>query len=228
MNYLSVTAMVSVLGISFTAAVHYAPPTVAEMSNTVVEIRSSVLNEEGALVEDGTGSGVVVDKSGYVLTCNHVVADTVQVLVEVDGVRSKATVIAQDARLDLALLKVDRQFPAAVTWGDSAKLKLGDTVFAIGFPFDVAKLVRKGIISSIGYSIESRPFVVTDAQINPGDSGGGVFDANGRFIGVSARIQSAQGLRANVGMAYFIPGNVAHWFVTQHMTALRSTPETTE
>ncbi len=191
-------------------------PTVETAITSVVEIRSSEMTPEG-LQETGTGSGVVVDTRGYILTCEHVVAGTAQVMVDVGGFHSRATVIATDADLDLALLKVNREFSSAIVWGESRDLHVGDAVYAIGFPFDTAKLLRRGVVAGIDYNIEYNPFIVTDAQINPGDSGGAIFNGSNELVGISARIQTAQGLFANIGVAYAIPSEVAHWFVKQHL-----------
>lgn len=205
--------------IAFITALFWVIPTpvpITETATSVVQIRSLV-QSDGGMAQVGSGSGVVVDTRGYVLTCDHVVDGVDQVMVDVGGFLSRATVIASDPYLDLALLRVDRGFSYAAPWGSSSALSLGDTVIAIGFPFDVAKLVRRGVVSSIDYNIECNPFIITDAQINPGDSGGAVFNSSGELVGISARIQTSQGLAANIGIAYAIPSEVAHWFVNHHL-----------
>lgn len=181
-----------------------------------VEIRTQVL-EEGSLVPNGSGSGVVIDKRGYIVTCWHVVADTNYVVVEWEGIHAIATVVAHDAGLDLALLKVEREMSNVAQWGNSDRLLAGDTVFAIGYPFDITRLIRRGVIASTDFVIEDGSFLVTDAQVNPGDSGGGLFTEGGQLIGIDARLQSVQGLGANIGLAYAITGNIAHYFVLQHL-----------
>ncbi len=183
-------------------------------AKTVLEVRTSALNEDHALVPEGTGSAIIVDSRGYLLTCLHVVDTAVAISVEWNGTHAAATVVAKDESLDLALLFVGRQLPPPTTWGSSKVLRLGDTAYAIGFPFDVSRLLRRGVVALVNIDFDGSPFIVTDAQINPGDSGGGVFNEAGELIGISARIQTAQGLRANIGIAYAIPSDVAHWFVT--------------
>jgi len=177
-----------------------------QATSSVVEIRTQVVDDEsGSLVPDGSGSGVIVDRRGYILTCWHVVNGAV------------ATVVAHDPDLDLALIQVGREMKHVTTWGDSDLLQPGDSVFAIGYPYDLARLVRRGVIASTDFIIADGSFVVTDASVNPGDSGGGLFTESGQLIGIDARIQSVQGLAANIGIAYAITGNVAHWFVTHHL-----------
>ncbi len=182
-----------------------------------MEIRTFGKGEDGAEIELGTGSCLIVDRSGYILTCLHVVNGADRISVELENIHLTATVLARDETLDLALIHVDRQLPAAIVWGDSKALRLGDTVYAIGFPFDIARLLRRGTVAATAFEIEHSPFFVTDAQINPGDSGGGMFNENGELVGLPARIQSVQGLSANIGLAFAIPSDVAHWFVTHNM-----------
>ncbi len=160
---------------------------------------------------------MIVDARGYILTCEHVVSGAAQIMVDVDGFRSRATVVAFDADLDLALLKVNREFPLAAPWGSSKALHVGDPVYAIGFPFDTAKMLRRGTLAGLDYNIEYNSFMVTDAQVNPGDSGGALFNEANELVGIPARIQTAQGFFANIGMSYVIPGDVAHWFVKEHI-----------
>ncbi len=183
-------------------------------ASSVVEIRTFTTNEQGQTEEEGTGSGIAVTHDGYVLTCLHVVKDAGQIVVQIGDIRTEALVMARDEELDLALLLIDRELPTIATWADSQKLQSGDAVYAIGFPYDMAKFVRRGIIASPHFVFpgEYSPFIVTDAPVNPGDSGGGLFNLKGELLGIPARIQCVQGLRANIGIAYAIPGNLAHWF----------------
>ncbi len=201
-------------------------PSITPAIESVVQIRTFVRAENDVigllpLVEDGTGSGVVVHRDGYVLTCQHVVSDTAEVHVEIGADILIARIVAEDVFLDLALLKVDRELPNVASWGDSASLREGQPVFVIGYPFGITRAIRSGVVSSTTFAMES-PFLVTDAAINPGDSGGGLFTDTGELVGVPARIFCAQGLRANVGIAYAIPGNTAHWFVNKHLPLRRA------
>ncbi len=195
--------------------------TIPQISRSVVEIRSQA-TIEGELMFIGSGSGVVIDPRGYILTCNHVVDDAERVQVDIDGFLLRAEVVAWDDQQDLALLKVDRVFTDIAVWGSSSDLVLGDTVWAIGYPFDVTKLVRRGVVSGLDFNIQGNPFVVSDAQINPGDSGGAVFNDRGQLVGISARIQCTQGLVANIGIAFCIPSDLAHRFVLKHLPIIKT------
>ncbi len=182
----------------------------------VAEVRTFEVAED-AVTEQGTGSATMVDERGYLLTCLHVVAESDRIVIEWDGFHAVAIVVAHDDDLDLALLKIERPLPYTVAWGQSRKLHPGDAAYAIGYPFDLTRLLRCGIISSTNMVIEDGQFLVTDVQINPGDSGGGLFTDAGELVGVPARLQSVQGLGANIGIAYAIPGDIAHQFVTKNL-----------
>ncbi len=168
------------------------------------------------LQRSGSGSCIVVDHRGYLLTCYHVVHGSEELTVDVDALHMgmRAIVVATDEHLDLALIKVEIATNDVVTWGNSQSLMAGDEVFAVGFPFDICKMVRRGIISQPCFVAEF-PILLTDAAINPGDSGGGLFDADGDLVGVNDCLYSPCG--ANVGIAGCIPGNTAHLFVIRNL-----------
>ncbi len=191
-------------------------PAVAEAWPVVVELRTRDPAPEGGLEESGTGSGVIVDRRGYILTCLHVVSGSAEIAVELEGESSAGTVVATDEFLDLALVKVEHTFPKAVTWGNSAKLRPGDFVVVVGYPFDIAKLASLGIISAIDFNMRY-PVLVSDAAINPGNSGGGMFDSRGALVGIPHRLHGAEGLRAYTGIGFAIPGNTARLFVIRNL-----------
>lgn len=164
------------------------------------------------LVADGSGSCVVVDRRGYLVTCWHVCRDTQQVCADINGESLVCTVVAHDETLDLALVRVEHTFRNPTTWGNSTTLKQGDSLFVVGYPFDVCEAVSIGVLSG-RVEIHGCETLMTDAAINPGNSGGGVFDGNGALVGLPSRIYSAQGLQANVGIGFAIPGNTVHRFV---------------
>ena len=166
----------------------------------------------------GIGSGVIVDKSGVVLTNNHVVegADTVTVELP-DGRIFTATEIKTDPESDLAVVRLlnAEDLPTA-TLGDSDKLEIGDWVIAIGTPFELDTTVSAGIISAKGRELESArraKFLQTDAAINPGNSGGPLVNLNGEVIGITTAIASASGGYQGIGFA--IPINLARWVSEQ-------------
>lgn len=210
-------ALFTVFLVSFTLAylITSARP-IERASRSVVEVYVSTEEDEGLQLA-GSGSAVVIDDH-HALTCWHVVHAADQVTLAWEGQYAIATVIGHDAELDLAVLEVKCVLGDPVRWGHSDRLHVADEVYAIGYPFDVTRLVRRGVVASINYDIEDSSFLVTDAAVNPGDSGGGLFDQSGKLVGISARIQTAQGLCANIGLAYIIPGDVAHTFVLKTLS----------
>jgi len=164
-------------------------------------------------VQTGTGSGVIVSSDGFILTNNHVVAqsDTLQVELN-DGRIFEAKVIGSDTASDVAVLKVEASGLVAAALGDSADMEVGDWVLAIGSPFGLDQTVTAGIISAThrqtgiirgGYE----DFLQTDAAINPGNSGGPLVSLRGEVIGINTAINSRSGTNAGVGFA--IPANMA-------------------
>jgi len=156
------------------------------------------------------GSGFVIDPAGYVVTNNHVIseADEVDVILN-DGTTLRAKIIGRDTKIDLALLKVEPKTPLkAVQFGDSDKLRLGEWVIAIGNPFSLGGTVTAGIVSARNRDIRSGPYdnyIQTDASINRGNSGGPLFDLNGKVIGVNTAIISPSG--GSIGIGFAVPSN---------------------
>ena len=152
------------------------------------------------------GSGFIVDPNGLVVTNNHVIADADEITVVLnDNSRLAATVIGRDPKTDLALLKVEngKSLPY-VEFGDSDGARVGDWVIAIGNPFGLGNTVTAGILSARGRDINAGPyddFLQTDAPINRGNSGGPMFDMNGKVIGVNTLIYSPSGGSVGIGFA---------------------------
>jgi serine protease Do len=167
---------------------------------------------------EGTGSGVIIDKSGIVLTNNHVVAGADEVIIHLaDGREFKGEDIKTDDQTDLAVvhIKADGDLPVAKL-GDSDKLDIGDWVIAIGNPFELEQTVSAGIISGKGReigSIRRAKFLQTDAAINPGNSGGPLVNLEGEVIGINTAIASNTGSFNGIGFA--VPSNLASWVVPQ-------------
>ena len=152
------------------------------------------------------GSGFVVDPSGIVITNNHVIGDANDILVIfTDGRKLKATVVGKDAKVDVAVLKVESDKPLkTVTFGDSGKMRVGDGVMAVGNPFGLGETVTAGIISARNRNIDSGPyddFLQTDASINKGNSGGPLFNLQGEVIGINTAILSPSGGSIGIGFA---------------------------
>ena len=161
---------------------------------------------------EGVGSGFIVDASGLIVTSHHVVkgADSVTVTLQ-DGRKLEAQVVGVDPKTDLALIEVDADGSLPVVeFGDSDRTRVGDWVVAVGNPFGLGGTVTAGIVSGRGRDIGSGPyddFLQIDAPINRGNSGGPLFDASGRVVGVNTAIFSPTG--GNVGIGFAIPANVA-------------------
>ncbi len=169
----------------------------------------------------GMGSGVIVDKSGIVLTNNHVVEGADEVLVRLsDGRQFEASDIKTDPATDLAVLRIktDSSLPAAKL-GDSDKLQIGDWVIAVGNPFGFDSTVSAGIISGMRRELEPgnpdkrTSYLQTDAAINPGNSGGPLMNLEGEVIGINTAIASNNG--GYQGLGFAIPSTVAKWVMRQ-------------
>ncbi len=164
------------------------------------------------------GSGFIIDKGGFIVTNNHVIAEADEITVILqDDSRHEATVVGRDPKTDLALLKieVDRDLPS-VPWGDSTSARVGDWVVAIGNPFGLGGTVTAGIISARQRDINQGPydsFLQTDASINRGNSGGPMFNMDGQVIGVNTAIFSPTG--GSVGVGFSIPSSIAERVVGQ-------------
>lgn len=174
----------------------------------------------GALAQPITslGSGFIIDPSGLVVTNNHVIADADEITVVLnDNSRLKAKIIGRDPKTDLALLKVENgESLPFVEFGDSDGARVGDWVIAIGNPFGLGNTVTAGILSARGRDINAGPyddFLQTDAPINRGNSGGPMFDMNGKVIGVNTLIYSPSG--GSVGIGFATPSAIAGPVIAQ-------------
>lgn len=163
----------------------------------------------------GTGSGVVINEKGYILTNNHVIdnADEVEVTLHNNGTY-KATVIGTDPATDLALLQIKANDLTVLPMVNSDDVKVGEWVLAVGNPFSLNSTVTAGIVSAKArnininkdkFAVES--FIQTDAAINPGNSGGALVNLNGDLIGINTAIASNTGSYSGYGFA--VPSNIA-------------------
>jgi serine protease Do len=157
------------------------------------------------------GSGFLVSSDGIVLTNAHVVDGAKEVTVKLSNHREyKAKVLGADRSSDIAVLKIDAHNLPTVRLGDSNQLSVGDYVLAIGEPFGLEETATAGIVSAKGRSLPGDgyvPFIQTDAAVNPGNSGGPLFDANGNVVGINAQIYSNSG--GYQGVSFAIPINLA-------------------
>jgi S1-C subfamily serine protease len=182
---------------------------------------------------EGTGSGVVIDKEGDILTNNHVVSaaasgGTLQVTFT-DQNTVPAKIVGRDAETDLAVIKVDYDRLTVATLGDSSKLAQGDPVIAIGSPLGLRNSVTSGIVSALdrpvpvsGEETDTNAVldaIQTDAAINPGNSGGALVDAAGAVVGINSAIaslpSSGSGQTGSVGIGFAIPINEARTIATE-------------
>ncbi|MDX3930056.1 MAG: DegQ family serine endoprotease [Shinella sp.] len=167
--------------------------------------------------QSSLGSGVIVGKSGIVVTNNHVIegADDIKVALA-DGREFPCKVVLKDDRVDLAVLKIEaREDFEIMPLGDSDAVEVGDLVLAIGNPFGVGQTVTSGIVSALARNQVKAGdfgfFIQTDASINPGNSGGGLINMKGELIGINTAIFSRGGGSNGVGFA--IPANLVKAFV---------------
>ena len=161
------------------------------------------------------GSGFIIDKEGHVVTNNHVIEDADQIKVKLDDEKEfDAQVVGRDPSTDIALLKIKsaNDFPV-VKLGDSAQLKVGQWVVAIGSPFGLERTVTAGIVSAKGRAIGSGPyddFIQTDASINPGNSGGPLINMKGEVVGINTAI-----IASGQGIGFAIPIGLAKGIIAQ-------------
>ncbi len=171
----------------------------------------------------GAGSGIVIDRSGHILTNRHVVQGATRLVVELrDGTTATAEVTGMDAGNDLAVIRAN--LPAEsltpAVFGDSGAVRVGEPVFAIGNPFGLGFTVTSGIISGLGRESDGAPgghsirgVLQTDAAVNPGNSGGPLFNAAGEVVGINTALENPYGQRVFVGVGYAVPSNTAQRFI---------------
>jgi serine protease DegS len=160
------------------------------------------------------GSGVIINKEGYLLTNNHVIADSEEIIVSLhDGREVNAQIIGSDPETDLAVLKISPNNIQSIALGEPQKTRIGDVVLAIGNPFSVGQTVTLGIISAtgrhgLGINVYEN-FLQTDAAINPGNSGGALIDAHGKLLGINTAILNNKSSGSGVGIGFAIPADIA-------------------
>jgi serine protease Do len=164
------------------------------------------------------GSGFIIDPEGHILTNNHVIENADEITVRLDNNKEyKAKVVGKDAKTDIALLRVEGVTDVAtVVLGDSATLRVGEWVMAIGNPFGLDHSVTVGIVSAKSRIIGAGnydDFIQTDAAINPGNSGGPLINVRGEVVGINSAIFSRTG--GNIGIGFAVPINLAKELVPQ-------------
>lgn len=190
-----------------------------KVNRSVVNIDTQAVKVDNffmlAVPMEGAGSGWVLDRTGHIVTNNHVIAgsDSIQVTLA-DGSAYPARLVGTDPATDIAVLKIEAPaellFP--VDFGESANLKVGQRVFAIGNPYGLERTMTVGIVSSLNRTLASgngqklKNMIQLDAALNQGNSGGPLLDSRGRLIGMNTAIASMTGQNSGVGFA--VPANV--------------------
>ena len=177
----------------------------------------------GARKLNSHGSGFIISDDGYVVTNAHVIDSGSKITVELEDNREfTAKVIGVDKLSDIALLKIEAKNLPYVAMGDSDKLDVGQWVVAIGTPFGLDYTATQGIVSALSRSLPADtyvPFIQTDAAVNPGNSGGPLFNLDGQVIGVNSQIYSQTG--GYMGVSFAIPVNIVK-NVTEQLKATGS------
>ncbi len=195
-------------------------PGVVFVTSTIVQQTASPFNLEGGTQQQGTasGSGIVIDDSGTILTNYHVVENAVKVTVSLENKKTvNAQVVGKDPSNDLAVLRIptDGLTLHPLTLGNSSGVQVGDPVLAIGNPFGLDRTLTTGVISALqrqitapnGFTISN--VLQTDAPINPGNSGGPLLDSAGRVIGINSQIETGGSSNGSVGIGFAVPINTA-------------------
>ncbi|HTA34092.1 MAG TPA: trypsin-like peptidase domain-containing protein [Solirubrobacteraceae bacterium] len=197
-------------------------PGVAFVTSTIVQKSESspfnLFGEQNERQGTATGSGIVIDANGTILTNYHVVENAVKVTVSFEKGKSvEAKVVGKDPSDDLAILRIptDGLVLHPLKLGDSSAVEVGDPVYAIGNPFDLERTLTTGVISALQREITApNGFTInhvlqTDAPINPGNSGGPLLNINGEVIGINSQIETGSSGGGSVGIGFSIPINTA-------------------
>jgi len=179
---------------------------------SVVRIGRLNTNSEGKLRLAGIGSGAVIDsENGYVVTNAHVVNDGESYLINVpDGRVVEAKLVGLDTPTDIAVLQADDLRVNALKLADSHQLRVGDVVFAVGYPLGLDQSLSLGVVSGLGRTGATgglQDFIQTDAAVNSGNSGGPLLNSQGRLVGINTAILSRSG--GNIGIAFSVPIHLA-------------------
>ena len=204
-------------------------PGVVFVTSTIVQKTESPFNlfpggESGQQRGQATGSGIVINNNGTILTNWHVVENAIKVTVSLEkGKTVNAQVVGKDPSNDLAVLRIrpDGLTLHPLTLGDSSTVQVGDPVLAIGNPFDLERTLTTGVISALQRQITApNGFTIgnvlqTDAPINPGNSGGPLLDGSGRVIGINSQIETGGSGGGSVGIGFAVPINTAKSEIAQ-------------
>lgn len=207
----AVSESIGTIPLSFSEAIALAAPAVVAINATNVNVESIERTSEDRVnlflgERASLGSGVVVSEDGFILTNLHVVdtlfdAFDAEVTLN-DGRRVSAMVVAWDKKSDLAVLHINMDNLTPIQIGDETSMKVGDIVFAIGYPRNIGQSVSQGIVSALTENSENTPGIIqTDAAINPGNSGGALINSRGELVGINSSIFSKSGNFEGIGFA---------------------------
>lgn len=199
--------------------------TIASIKDSVVEVTTEEMSTGLYLnqyITTGAGSGVILSEDGYIVTCTHVVAGATNInIVLSDGTKHKAEVIGVDSRSDIAVLKIDKTGLTPAIIGDSDKLVVGEDAIVIGNPLgELGGTVTTGIVSALQREVQvenqTMTLIQTNAAVNPGNSGGGMFNAEGELIGIINAKSYGESIE---GLGFAIPSNDMKVIVDELMTS---------
>ena len=179
---------------------------------SVALIHSGSINEKGIFEAKSVGSGVIINKdNGLILTNSHVVAGHTAFRIQLSNHKwLDAELIGRDAPTDIALLKTSMVLQAQIDIADSDLARMGDVVFALGYPLGLEQTLTYGIVSGLGRTnggASLSNFIQTDAAVNSGNSGGALLNSNGQLVGINTSILSRSG--GNIGIAFAVPSRMA-------------------
>jgi putative serine protease PepD len=199
------------------------PSGASTIADLYTQLRPSVVQlEVSSSSGAGTGSGVILDTEGHIVTNYHVVQDMSEIDVKLsDGTIVTANVVGTDPGDDLAVIQIDpsglKLTPA--TLADTSQLRIGDSVIAIGNPLDLEATLTEGVVSGLGRVLSDgngrplRELVQTDTAINPGNSGGGLFNLSGQLVGITNALENPTGQDSFSGIGYAIPASTLQQYL---------------
>lgn len=215
-----ILSLICAMGIT---GLSYSSPFYTNDEKTTIQVyekvNPSIVAVDGELLLDSmsSGTGIIIDPSGIILTSSHVISETSKITVTFSNnkkVPAKVIAIMGDLN-DLALLKVNVERPLKpLEFGDSTKVKVGQRVLALGNPFGFNGTLTTGIISRIDYD---RNRIQTDAAINPGCSGGPLINMDGEIIGINQSIYNPDNNQSNIGIGFAVPSNTAKRMVSEYL-----------
>ncbi|WP_179007779.1 trypsin-like peptidase domain-containing protein [Winogradskyella forsetii] len=215
----------SVMAPNFVDAAEKSLDAVVHVKNTAIltgptSMRDLFYGRSSQRAQVGTGSGVIISPTGYIVTNNHVIKNANEISITLNDNKSySAELIGTDETTDIALLKIDTDDDLPfMAFGDSDNAKIGEWVLAVGNPFNLNSTVTAGIISAKSRDLSgnhSQSFIQTDAAVNPGNSGGALVNTNGDLIGINTAISSQTG--SYIGYSFAVPSNIARKIVNDIM-----------